>query len=122
MIINGWLLLEIELTPRIVIEVDAPGTPELLVTSTPATRPWSALMKFWRCVCAMSMPCTVCCAVPMARRTFVWPNVVTTTASRLVAARLSWTSMTLPPGDAGQRRTLVIRHLAVHHAFLGYRG
>ena len=53
-IISGWLLLLIELTPRMVIDVDAPGTPDVLVTSTPATRPCSALMKFSRCVCAMS--------------------------------------------------------------------
>ena len=39
MIISGWLLLLIELTPRMVMDDEAPGTPELLVTSTPATRP-----------------------------------------------------------------------------------
>ena len=38
-IINGWLLPLIELTPRIVIEEEAPGTPDELFTSTPATRP-----------------------------------------------------------------------------------
>ena len=32
MIISGWLLLLIELTPRIVIDDDAPGTPDVLVT------------------------------------------------------------------------------------------
>ena len=53
-IISGWLLLLIELTPRIVIDDDAPGTPEVLVTSTPATRPCSAFTKFSRCVCAIS--------------------------------------------------------------------
>jgi hypothetical protein len=39
MIINGWLLLLMELIPRIVIEDDAPGTPEVLTTLTPAIRP-----------------------------------------------------------------------------------
>jgi hypothetical protein len=39
MIMRGWLLLLIELMPLIVIDDDAPGIPELLVTSTPATRP-----------------------------------------------------------------------------------
>ena len=58
--ISGWLLLLISLTPLIVIEEDAPGTPEVLVTSTPATRPCSALTKFSRCVCAISGPWTVC--------------------------------------------------------------
>src|SRR3954469_2010390 len=37
--ISGWLLLLIELTPRIVMDDDAPGTPDELVTSTPAIRP-----------------------------------------------------------------------------------
>src|SRR5213078_801580 len=37
--ISGWLLPLIELTPRMVIDEDAPGTPDVLVTSTPATRP-----------------------------------------------------------------------------------
>ena len=32
MIISGWLLLLIELTPRMVIDDDAPGTPEVLTT------------------------------------------------------------------------------------------
>ena len=50
MIISGWLLLLIELTPRMVIDDEAPGTPDVLVTSTPATRPCSALTKFSRCV------------------------------------------------------------------------
>ena len=54
--ISGWLLLLISLTPLMVIEEDAPGTPELLVTSTPAMRPCSALTKFSRCVCAISTP------------------------------------------------------------------
>jgi hypothetical protein len=42
------LVLLIELTPRIVINVEAPGAPDVLVTSTPATRPCSELMKFSR--------------------------------------------------------------------------
>jgi hypothetical protein len=54
------LLLLMELMPRMVIDDDAPGTPELLTTSTPATRPCRALTKFSRCVLAMSEPCTVC--------------------------------------------------------------
>ena len=57
---SGWLLLLMELTPRMMIDVDAPGTPEVLVTSTPATRPCNALMKFSRCVCAISTPETLC--------------------------------------------------------------
>ena len=59
--ISGWLLPLIEVTPRMMIEDDAPGTPDVLVTSTPATRPSSALTKFSRCVCAISGPMTVCC-------------------------------------------------------------
>src|SRR5216117_244642 len=51
-----------------VMDADAPGTPEVLVTSTPAMHPCSALTKFSRCVCAMSTPRMVCCAVPSARR------------------------------------------------------
>src|SRR6476660_3802174 len=54
MTINGWLLLEIELTPRMVMDDDAPGTPDELTTFTPATRPWSALTKLSRCVLAIS--------------------------------------------------------------------
>ena len=65
--INGWLLLLIELTPRITIDEEAPGTPDVLVTSIPATRPDKALKKFSRCVCAISAPRMVCCAVPKAR-------------------------------------------------------
>ena len=61
-----------------VIEVEAPGTPDVLVTSTPATRPDRELMKF--------SPCD--------RSTAVCPSAVTTTASRLSAARLSCTLMT----------------------------
>ena len=38
-IINGWLLPLIELTPRMVMEEEAPGTPDELFTSTPAIRP-----------------------------------------------------------------------------------
>ena len=45
----------------------AENPPELLVTSTPATRPCRALMKFSRCVCEMSAPTTVCWDVPSAR-------------------------------------------------------
>jgi hypothetical protein len=56
MIIRGWLLLLMELMPRIVIDDEAPGTPEVLVTLTPATLPCSALTKFSRCVCATSAP------------------------------------------------------------------
>ena len=59
--ISGWLFELIELTPRIVICEEAPGTPDELVTSTPATRPCSELMKFCRVVCAISGPCTACC-------------------------------------------------------------
>ena len=82
MIISGWLLLLIELTPRMVIDDDAPGTPEVLVTSTPATRPCSELTKFSRPVCATSAPVTVCCEVPRLRCEVVWPSAVTTIASR----------------------------------------
>ena len=92
-IISGWLLLLIELTPLMVIDVDAPGTPELLVTSTPATRPCSALMKFSRCVCAISAPWTLCCEVPRARCEVLCPSAVTTSASRFEATRLSCTLM-----------------------------
>jgi hypothetical protein len=56
MIINGWLLLLMELIPLIVIDDDEPGTPEVLVTFKPATRPCSALTKFSRCVWATSAP------------------------------------------------------------------
>ena len=77
-----------------VIEVEAPGTPDVLVTSTPATRPDSELMKFSRCVWAISGPPTVCCEVPCDRSTAVCPSAVTTTASRLSAARRSCTLMT----------------------------
>ena len=57
---SGWLLPLIELTPRMMIDEEAPGTPDVLVTSTPATRPCSALTKFSRCVCAISAPWTLC--------------------------------------------------------------
>src|SRR6266487_6901263 len=40
--ISGWLLLLMELIPRMVMDDEAPGTPDVLVTSTPATRPESA--------------------------------------------------------------------------------
>src|SRR3954447_16644303 len=66
-IINGWLLLLIELTPRMVMDDDAPGTPDELTTFRPATRPCSALTKLSRCVLAIAGPWTVCCAVPSAR-------------------------------------------------------
>src|SRR6476661_6051343 len=33
---SGWLLLLIELTPRMVIDVEDPGTPDVLFTVTPA--------------------------------------------------------------------------------------
>lgn len=92
---SGWLLLEIELTPRIVIELDAPGTPELLVTSTPATRPCSELTKFSRCVWAISAPGTVCWATPMDRRTEVSPRAEMTVASSIMAMRFSWISIVL---------------------------
>src|ERR1051325_2978294 len=93
-IISGWLLPLMELTPRITIDAEAPGTPDVLVTSTPAIRPCSALTKFSRCVCAISGPRTVCCDQPRARCSVVCPRAVTTTASRLIATRRSWTSMT----------------------------
>ena len=80
-IISGWLLELIELTPRIVIDDDAPGTPDVLVTSTPATRPCSELRKFSRCVCAISGPATDCCEVPIPRLFTVSPSAVTTMAS-----------------------------------------
>jgi len=48
------LLLLIELIPLIVIDEDAPGVPEVLVTSTPAIRPCNELTKFSRCACATS--------------------------------------------------------------------
>ncbi|GAC1606661.1 MAG: hypothetical protein NVS3B25_35690 [Hymenobacter sp.] len=64
---SGWLLPLMELAPRMMIDEDAPGTPEVLVTCTPATRPCSAFTKFSRCVCAISVPCTLCCAVPSER-------------------------------------------------------
>ena len=51
---KGWLLPLMELTPLMVIAEDAPGTPDVLVTSTPATLPCKALIKFSRCVSAMS--------------------------------------------------------------------
>ena len=95
MTISGWLLLLMELMPRMVIIEEAPGTPEELTTFTPATRPCNELMKFSRCVPAMSVPCTVCCAVPSARCSVVWPNAVTTTASSDVGVRRSCTLMTL---------------------------
>src|SRR5688500_20195692 len=56
---SGWLLLLIELVPRIVIDEEAPGTPDVLVTSTPATRPWMALTKLVRWVWAISAPLLV---------------------------------------------------------------
>ena len=65
-IMSGWLLLLIELMPLMTIDDEAPGAPEVLVTSTPATLPCSALTKFSRCAEAMSSPRTVCCAVPSA--------------------------------------------------------
>ena len=92
---SGWLLPLIELTPRIVMLDDEPGTPEELVTSTPATRPASALMKFSRPVCASSAPETVCWALPSSRLAAVWPSAVTTMASRLAADFSSATSMML---------------------------
>ena len=95
--ISGWLLPLIELTPRIVIDDDAPGTPEVLVTSTPAMRPCSALTKFSRCVCAISPPWSVCCEAPWARRSAVAPSAVTSTASRLNA---TWRSATLMTSSA----------------------
>ena len=94
-IMSGWLLLLIWLTPRMTMEVDAPGVPEVEVTLTPATRPCNELMKFSRCVPAMSEPCTVCCAVPSARCSVVWPNAVTTTASSVVGVLRSWTLIVL---------------------------
>ena len=90
----GWLLLLIELTPRIVIDDDDPGTPDVLTTFTPATRPCSAFTKFSRCVCAISTPETLCCAVPSDRCAAVCPSAVTTTASSAVAARFNATLMT----------------------------
>ena len=95
--ISGWLLLLIELTPRMVIDEDAPGTPEVLVTSTPAMRPCNALTKFSRCVWAMSLPWSVCCEAPWARRSAVAPSAVTSTASRLNA---TWRSATLMTSSA----------------------
>ena len=92
---SGWLELEMELTPRMVIDDDAPGTPDELVTSTPAIRPCSALMKFSRPVCAISGPATDCCAVPMERCCDVRPSAVTTVASSCVAMRRSETLMTV---------------------------
>ena len=94
MIMSGWLLPLIELTPRMVIDDEAPGTPDVLVTSTPATRPCSPLMKFSRPVCATSAPETVCCDVPRFRWVVVWPRAVTTTASRLDAALVNCTLIT----------------------------
>src|SRR5205814_3631996 len=67
-IISGWLPLLMELMPRMTIDEDEPGTPDVLVTSTPATRPCNALTKFSRCVCAISGPWTLCCEYPNARR------------------------------------------------------
>ena len=60
MIINGWLLLLIELIPLMVIDEDEPGMPEVLVTWTPATRPCRPLTKFSLCVSATAAPVTVC--------------------------------------------------------------
>jgi hypothetical protein len=56
MIINGWLLLLMELMPLMVIDDEAPGTPEVLVTLTPAIRPCNALTKFSLCVWATTAP------------------------------------------------------------------
>ena len=42
-----------ELMPLMVIDDDAPGTPDVLVTSTPAIRPCNELMKFSRCASAI---------------------------------------------------------------------
>src|SRR5207237_6056422 len=42
---NGWLLLLIELTPRMTIEEYATGTPEVLVMSMPTTHQDKTLMK-----------------------------------------------------------------------------
>ncbi|MNY19825.1 hypothetical protein D3C86_1532780 [compost metagenome] len=81
-IISGWLLPLIELTPRMVIDDEAPGTPEELVTSTPATLPCKALIKFSRCVSAMAAPLTVCCEVPSSRFLTVLPKAVITTSSK----------------------------------------
>ena len=94
-IMSGWLLLLIELTPRIVIDDEAPGTPDELTTFTPATRPCSALTKFSRCVEAIAVPATDCCAVPSARSAVVCPRAVTTTASSEVIERRSATLITL---------------------------
>ena len=93
MIMSGWLLPLIELTPRMVIDEEAPGTPDVLVTSTPATRPCRPLMKFSRPVAATSAPETVCCEVPRLRWVVVWPRAVTTTASRFAADLVSCTLM-----------------------------
>src|SRR2546430_4567986 len=49
---------------------------DVLVTSTPATRPDNALKKFSRCVSAISVPRTLCCAVPSERCDAVSPRAV----------------------------------------------
>ena len=92
---SGWLLLLMELVPRIVIDDEAPGTPEVLFTVTPATRPCRALTKFVRCDCAISAPRTVCCAVPTERSAAVCPRAVVTTSSSFVTDFRSWTSTTV---------------------------
>src|SRR5690606_35005612 len=55
---SGWLLPLSELTPRIMIEDEEPGKPEVVVTSTPATRPARPFTKFSRCVWATVDPLT----------------------------------------------------------------
>src|ERR1041384_6541207 len=65
---SGWLLLEIEPTPRITMDDDAPGTPDVDVTSRPAMRPAKALAKLGRCVCAIGSPSRDCCDAPNGRR------------------------------------------------------
>ncbi len=55
---KGWLLPLNELIPLITIDVEAPGSPEVELISTPGTLPASALIKFSRCVCATVSPLT----------------------------------------------------------------
>ena len=45
MIYSGCVPALIELPPRIVMSMPAPGSPELELTCTPAMRPWSASIK-----------------------------------------------------------------------------
>jgi len=55
---SGWLLPPMELMPRSMMDVEAPGLPLEGVIMAPATRPLRAFRKLSRWVSARSLPFT----------------------------------------------------------------